>query len=175
MNVRLYMTANPLLLNGSSNTPETPMRPIKTSTLYLSLFLALSPVAPLSVLTAPTASAATPADTAKQVRDNWAKTRQAYLDSVQPYAGQPAHAALIKQYTEALDKTGAALENYLNLKLATPAAPAAKLTPAVDLLIKSLTALRSLRGKATGPLVNVLGSALGQQNEVAQTALKNMR
>lgn len=130
----------------------------------------------LTVLLAPFAAlAATPAETAAQIRSDWAKAKQAYLASVQPYASQPANATLVAQYTAALDKTGATLEKYIALKLTTPAPPATTVTPVVDQLIKDLAALRTLNGKATGPLVNVLGNALSQHSLTTQTALKNMR
>lgn len=142
------------------------MRPSSFSAFCLALFLALAPVASIPVL----AASGTPAEIASQTRDNWDKARVAYLASVKPYENQ----ALVAQYTLALDKAGASLERYLELKLATPATPPAKLTPAVDRLVKDLTALRKLRGKAKGPLANVLGTALAQHNQIAQTALKNM-
>lgn len=142
------------------------------ATLVLSLALSV-PLMPLAVPSARAATAATPADVAQQARANWAQTRAALLEAVKPY--QAKDAALIGQYTAALDKAGASLENYLALKLASPPTPANKLTPAVDRLIKDLTELRKLRGKAKGSLANVLGDALTKHNEIAQTALKNMR
>jgi hypothetical protein len=151
------------------------MRPITISSLCLTLFLALAPAVSSPVQAAVAATAGTPAEVAQQARAKWTRSREAYLASVQPFQAQPGQAALIGQYTAALDKAGASLEHYIALKLATPATPAAKLTPAVDRLIKDLAALRTLRGKAKGPLANVLGTALSQHNEAAQTALKNMR
>ena len=87
--------------------------------------LLLSLVAPLSAL------AATPAEVAAQVREQWAKVRVSYLASVKPYAADP----LVPQYTIALDKAGKSLENFLQLKLASPAAAPTTLTPVVDQLI----------------------------------------
>jgi len=127
--------------------------------------LLFSLVAPLSAL------AATPAEVAAQVREQWAKVRVSYLASVKPYAADP----LVPQYTIALDKAGKSLENFLQLKLASPAAAPTTLTPVVDQLIKDLTALRLLQGKASGNLATTLGTALAQHNLVCQTALKNMR
>lgn len=158
------------------------MRPMTISACCLGILLAALPaLAPAQATADPTAdptaiaAATTPAETATRVRLHWAKAKQDYLAAVQPYAAQPANAALLKQYTAALDKTGLTLEKYLALKLATPATPPAKLTPVVDQLIKDLTALRTLRAKAKGPLANALGAALTQHNQVAQAALKNMR
>lgn len=127
----------------------------------------------LALLAPPVAWSATPAETAEQARNQWKKAKETYLEAVRPYQGKPEHAELLKQYGAALDGAGQALEQYLSLKLA--AAPAAKITPAVDQLAKSLGQLRTLRGQAQGDLLTVLGKALGEQNLVAQTALKNMR
>lgn len=149
------------------------MRLIKTFALCLTLLLV--PTTPYPVMAAEVAAAATPAETAMQLRTQWAKTKADYLASVQPYESQPASATLVKQYSVALDKAGASLENYIALKLATPATATAKMTPAVDQLIKDLAALRKLRAKAKGPVANVLGAALTQHNEITQAALKNMR
>jgi hypothetical protein len=121
------------------------------------------------------ALAATPAETATQVRNQWAEARKTYLAAIQPYADKPEHAKLVQQYTEALDMCGQSLEQYLALKLASPPTPTAKLTPVVDQLAKNLAALRSLQGKAGGNLATVLGKALSQHNQITQTALKNMR
>lgn len=154
------------------------MRPMTITACGLAILLAAAPMlAPAQLAASPAAieAAATPAETAMRVRAHWAKAKEDYLAAVQPYAAQPANATLLKQYTAALDKTGVTLEKYLALKLATPATPPAKLTPVVDQLIKDLTALRTLRGKAKGPLANALGAALTQHNQVAQAALKNMR
>lgn len=129
----------------------------------------------LSPLASTQAVAATPAEIAAQVREQWAKNREAYLASVQPYAGQAAYASQVQNFTAALDKAGAALENYLTLKLASPPTPAAQLTPAVDQLTKDMGALRVLYRNTTGPLVNVLGTALSQHSATTQTALKNMQ
>lgn len=129
----------------------------------------------LSPLASTQAVAATPAEIAAQVRDQWAKNRAAYMAAVQPYAGQPTYAGLAQNFTAALDKTGASLENYLTLKLASPPTPAAQLTPAVDQLSKDLGALRLLYRQASGPMVNVLGTALTQHSATTQTALKNMQ
>lgn len=148
------------------------MRVLTTFTLSLALLLGL-PVAVPTV--AVNAVAATPAEIATQVRADWAKTKASYLATVKPYQDTPANTALITQYTAALDKAGGSLEKFMALKLATPATPAATLTPAVDQLAKDLMMLRALSGKATGPLATALGSALSQQNQVAQTALANMR
>jgi hypothetical protein len=115
--------------------------------------------------------AASPAEVAAQARDQWAKARVAYLDSIKPHAADP----LVAQYTAALDKAGKSLENYLALKTASPAPKATALTPAVDQLVKDLAALRVLQGKAKGSLATALGGALAQHNQVTQTALKNMR
>lgn len=110
-----------------------------------------------------------------QVRSQWAGMRKTYQDSIAPYAGQPEHAALLKEYNATLDDTGKALEEYIALKQSTPAAPPATLTPAVDKLINNLTRLKSLQGKASGKLITVLGDALKQQQQITQNAIKNMR
>lgn len=141
------------------------MRLINTFVLCLTILLG-------PVVSTP-AYAATPAEVAAQVRSNWANARTAYLASVQPY--QAANASLVSQYTAALDKAGASLEQYLKLKLASPATPAAQITSAVDQLYKDLLTLKVVRSKATGGLATALGTALTQQNQVAQTALANMR
>ncbi len=123
-------------------------------------------------LAAPLAAwAATSADVATQVRGQWAKARVDYLAAVKPYAANP----LVPQYTKALDKAGQSLEKFIQLKSSSPAAAPTTLTPAVDQLSKDLTALRLLKGKASGNLATVLGRALAQQNQVSQYALKNMR
>lgn len=121
------------------------------------------------------AVAATAEETAAQVRANWAKAREAYLASVQPYQGVAANATLITQYTAALDKTGVSLEKYLTLKLASPATPAEQITPVVDQLYKDLLTLKALRSKATGGLATALANALSQENLITQNALANMR
>jgi hypothetical protein len=139
------------------------------TTFALCLTILLGPMA-----TAP-ASAATTAEVATQVRSHWANARTAYLASAQPYQSQAAYATLVSQYTAATDKVGSSLENFIKLRLASPATPATQLTAAVDQLAKDLGALRVLSGKASGPLVNVLGTALSQQSAVTQTALANMR
>ncbi len=139
---------------------------MKTSTLRLILMtLLLSLVAPLS------AWAATSAEVAAQVREQWTKVRSGYLASVKPYAADP----LVPQYTLALDKAGKSLEKFLALKSSSPAAAPATLTPVVDQLAKDLAALRLLQGKASGNLATALGAALAQHSQVTQTALKNMR
>lgn len=142
------------------------------TTFALCLALLLAPTAATTVLAA---DAATPAEIAAQTRASWAKSRDAYLALVKPYQGTPADAALVTQYTAALDKTGSTLEQYLALKLASPATPADKLTPVVDQLYKDLLVLRAIRSKATGGLATALGTALTQHNLVTQTALANMR
>lgn len=127
-------------------------------------------------LTAPIASwAATPTETATQVRNQWAEAKKAYEAAIKPYANKPEHAALLKQYGDTLDKTNQALERYLELKLASPPTPANKITPVVDQLAGNLATLRRLQRGAKGGLVTVLGTALAQHNQVAQNALKNMR
>ena len=139
---------------------------MKKNTIRLALMtLLLSLVAPLS------AWGATSAEVAAQVRAQWTKVRSSYLASVKPYAGDP----LVPQYTLALDKAGKSLEKFLQLKLSSPPAAPAKLTPVVDQLAKDLAALRLLQGKASGSLATALGAALAQQSQVTQTALKNMR
>jgi hypothetical protein len=148
------------------------MRLIPTALLSTALFLGQA--LPVAMLTTQ-AVAATPAETAEQVRANWAKARETYLASVQKYNTTSANKTLITQYTAALDKTGASLENYLKLKLASPATPADKMTPAVDQLYKDLLMLKAIRSKATGGLATTLGTALTQQNQATQTALANMR
>jgi len=127
--------------------------------------LLLSLVAPLS------AGAATSAEVAVQVREQWATVRSSYVASVKPYATNP----LVPQYTLALDKAGKSLEKFLQLKLSSPPATPATLTPAVDQLAKDLVALRLLQGKASGNLATALGAALARHSQVTQTALKNMR
>lgn len=143
------------------------MRILTTSALCLALLLGPAAYAP--------AWSADMATIATQVRSNWAQTRDAYLASVKPYAGTSANASLIGQYTTALDKTGVSLEKFLTLKMASPATPAEQMTPAIDQLYKDLLALKAIRSKATGGLATALGNALTQQNQVAQTALANMR
>ncbi len=118
---------------------------------------------------------AAPAETADQVRNQWAEAKKVYLAAIKPYADKPEHAALLKQYGETLDLAGQALDQYLALKLASPPAPADKITPVVDQIAKHLVALRSMQGKAGGSLVTVLGAALSQHNQITQNALKNMR
>lgn len=110
-----------------------------------------------------------------QVRAQWADMRKTYQDSIAPYAGQPEHAALLKEYNAALDDTGKALEEYIALKQTAPTAPPATLTPAVDKLVNNLTRLKGLQGKASGKLITVLGDALKQQQQITQNAIKNMR
>lgn len=139
------------------------------TTLALCLTVLLAPFA------TPMAQAATPAEVATQVRTNWAKAKEGYLAAVKPHQGTAANAALITQYTAALDKAGVSLEKFIGLKLAGPATPATSMTAAVDQLAKDLMALRVLNTKATGPLATALGTALSQHNQVAQTALANMR
>ncbi|TCJ14649.1 hypothetical protein EZJ19_09375 [Parasulfuritortus cantonensis] len=135
--------------------------------LALCLTILLSPLA-----TTP-AFAATPAEIATQVRTNWANAKSAYLNAVKPYAAN--NATLISQYSAALDKAGGSLENFLTLKQQSPAPSSTTMTAAVDQLAKDLLTLRGLTGKATGGLATALSSALTQQNQVAQTALANMR
>ena len=120
-------------------------------------------------------SALSATEIAGQIRANWAQAKNNYLAAIKPYESQPAYAGLLTQYTAALNNTGTTLEQYLTLKLAKPAPPATAVTPVIDQLIKDLAALRTLNGQATGPLVNVLGAALAQHSQTAQTALKNMR
>ena len=145
-----------------------------SATLLRYLVLALFGLFTFAAL--PAASlAATPAEVAKDVRSKWADAKTKLDAAVKPLAGQPAHAPLIAKYAEATDKTGAALEKYLTLKLATPATAPAKMTPAVDELLKSLTNLKTLKGQATGPLITVLGNVMAQQQETVQNALKNIR
>lgn len=127
-----------------------------------------------STMTTP-AFAATPAEIADQVRANWAQARAGYLAAIKPYKGTAEYGPLLTQYTAALNKTGNALDQYLALKLANPPATPEQLTPVVDQMIKNMSALRTLNGKASGPLVNILGTALSQHSLAAQTALKNMR
>lgn len=139
---------------------------MKTNTIRLILLtLLLSLVAPLS------AWSATSVEVAAQVREQWTKVRSSYLASVKPYAANP----LVPQYTLALDKAGMSLEKFLELKLSSPPAAPATLTPVVDQLAKDLVALRLLQGKASGNLATALGAALAQHGQVTQTALKNMR
>jgi len=137
------------------------------SIFVLSLTVLLGPIAIAPV------HAATPQEVAAGVRTNWAKAREAYLASVQPYQGNRANATLITQYTAALDKAGASLNNYLNLKLA--GSPPDRITPAVDQLYKDLLTLKAIRNKAPGGLGSALNNALTQQNQVTQSALSNMR
>lgn len=139
---------------------------MKTNTIRLILMtLLLSLAAPFS------AWAATSAEVAAQVREQWTKVRSSYVASVKPYAADP----LVPQYTLALDKAGKSLEKFLELKSSSPAAAPATLTPVVDQLAKDLVALRLLQGKASGNLATALGAALAQHSQVTQTALKNMR
>ncbi len=123
----------------------------------------------------PVSLAATPAEIAAGVRTKWAESKKNLEAAVKPLAGQPAHAELITKYLQATDKTGELLDQYLKLKLVTPPTAPAVLTPVVDQLIKSLTSLKTLKGQAKGPLINLLGSAVAQQQETAQNALKNIR
>lgn len=129
----------------------------------------------LSLASAMPALAATPSETAAQVRAKWATASNTYLTSSNPYQSQATYAATVKLYTDAMNKTGATLEQYLNLKLAVPATPADKLTPVIDQLYVNMNAQRAARAKATGPLVTIMGTALTQHNEAVQTALINMR
>jgi len=139
---------------------------MKENTVRLILMtLLLSLAAPVSAWAASSAAVAT------QVREQWAKARVGYLAAVKPYAADP----LVPQYTKALDKAGQSLEKFIQLKSSAPAPAPATLTPVVDQLTKDLTALRLLKGKASGNLASALGSALVQQNQVTQYALKNMR
>jgi hypothetical protein len=146
--------------------------------LYAFLFTVVLPSAGL-IVSVPLASAQAEAASAtvsvEQVRAQWATMRKAYLDGVAPYAGQPQFAALLKEYKAALDETGASLEAYIALKQAGAATPPAALTPAVDKLIANLTRLKTLQGRASGNLITVLGSALKQQQQITQNAIKNMR
>jgi hypothetical protein len=153
------------------------MRQMTIPACCLGILLAGAPfvAAAQTTTTTTTTVAATPAETAALVRARWTKARLDYLAAVKPFQANAANATLVGQFTTALDKTGVTLEKYLGLKLATPATPAAQLTPVVDQLIKDLTALRAVRSKATGALATALGAALTQHNEIAQTALKNMR
>lgn len=137
------------------------------SIFVLCLTMLLGPIAVAPV------QAATPQEIAAEVRTNWARSREAYLASVQPYQGTAANATLITQYTAAVDKAGASLDNYLNLKLA--GSPPDKITPAVDQLYKDLLNLKAIRNKAAGGLGTALNNALTQQNQITQTALSNMR
>lgn len=142
--------------------------------LIRSLTFALFSLFTFAALT-PVSHAATPAEIAAGVRTQWAESKKKLEAAVAPLAGQPAHADLISKYLKATDKTGELLDQYLKLKLATPPAAPAVLTPVVDQLIKSLTSLKTLKGQAKGPLINVLGSAVAQQQETAQNAMKNIR
>lgn len=139
------------------------------SIFVLSLTVLLGPIAIAPV------HAATPPEIADQVRANWAQARADYLAAIKPYKGTAEYGPLLTQYTAALNKTGNALDQYLALKLANPPATPEQLTPVVDQMIKNMSALRTLNGKASGPLVNILGTALSQHSLAAQTALKNMR
>ena len=49
------------------------------------------------------------------------------------------------------------------------------MTPAVDRLVKNLTQLKLLQGKAKGKLITIIGGALKQQQQITQNAIKNMR
>jgi hypothetical protein len=142
--------------------------------LIRSLTFALFSLGFIAALT-PVSYAATPAEIAADVRTQWAESRKKLEASVAPLAEQPAHAELISQYLKATDKTGELLDQYLKLKLATPPTAPAVLTPVVDQLIKSLTSLKTLKGQAKGPLINLLGSAVAQQQETAKNAMKNIR
>lgn len=112
---------------------------------------------------------------ADQIRAQWATMKQAYLDSVAHYAGQPQFAGLIQEYSAALDETGQSLEAFIALKQTTPPVPATAMTPAVDRLVKNLTQLKLLQGKAKGKLITIIGGALKQQQQITQNAIKNMR
>jgi hypothetical protein len=118
-----------------------------------------------------TAHASATAINADQVRAQWEGARKAYLEAIAPYNGQAQHAALLQEYTAALDETGKSLEAYIKAKQSNPAG----LTPAVDQLTKNLTQLKTLQAKAKGNLITVLGGALKQQQQVTQNAIKNMR
>ncbi|MFA5083151.1 MAG: hypothetical protein WC474_11440 [Hydrogenophilaceae bacterium] len=146
------------------------MRVITTFTLSLALLLGLPTVVPTL---AANAVAATPAETASQVRANWAKSKEAYLASVKSYQVVAAYAKTISEYTAATDKAGATLDQYLNLKLA--GSPPEQVTPVIDQLSRDLLAMKAVRAKATGGLATSLGNALSQQNQITQTALSNMR
>lgn len=141
------------------------MRSLKIFTLCLALMLT-------PFMSAPTL-AATAAETAAQVRANWAMTREAYLASVKPYTVVATYATIVSQYTAAMDKAGATLDNFINLKLA--GSPPEKITPVLDQLSKDLLAMKAIRAKATGALGTSLGNSLSQQNQVTQAALANMR
>ncbi len=147
-------------------------------TLYpilLAMFMQTAGMAVTAPFAFAQAEAATPVVSIDQVRAQWAGMRKTYLDSIAPYAGQPQYAALLKDYSAGLDETGAALEAFIALKQANPPAAPAVLTPAVDRLINDLTRLKTLQGKASGNLITVLGSALKQQQQITQNAIKNMR
>lgn len=135
----------------------------------LTLVLSLSLALPLS------AFAATSAETAEQVRAKWTLAKTNLQTAVKTYQSNASYATSIKLYTEALDKAGATLEQYLALKLANPATPPEMLTPVVDQLYKDLNAVRTLYSKSPKALITTFGAAYSQHNEAAQTALKNMR
>jgi hypothetical protein len=133
-----------------------------------------APLAPALATDAEATVVATPFS-AEQVRAQWAAARKAYLDSIAPYAADPRYVVLIKDYTLALDDTGKSLEAYIKLKLTTPPVAPVVMTPAVDLLVKNLTRLKTLQAQAQGNLITVLGGALKQQQQITQNAIKNMR
>ncbi|MFZ5482853.1 MAG: hypothetical protein ACOZB0_01365 [Pseudomonadota bacterium] len=134
-------------------------------TLFLSLSLAFS----LSTF------AATSAETAEQVRAKWSLAKTNLENAVKTYQSNTSYATAIQNYAQALDKAGVTLEQYLALKLASPATPPEKLTPVVDQLYKDLNAVRTLYSKSPKALLTTFGAAYSQHNEAAQTALKNMR
>jgi hypothetical protein len=139
------------------------------------IVLGLGTVSPIGSVLHAADSSTTTTVSATQVREQWAKAKKSYQDSIAPYAGQAQHAALIKDYNSALDDTGKSLETFIKLKLSSPPSPASEMTPAVDQLAKNLGRLKTLQGKASGDVLTVLGGALKQQQQITQNALKNMR
>ncbi len=123
----------------------------------------------------PISHAATPTEIADGVRTQWLESKKKLEASVAPLAGQPEHAELISKYLKATDTTGKLLDQYLKLKLTPPPAAPAVMTPVVDQLIKSLASLKTLKGQAKGPLINLLGNAVAQQQATTQNAMKNIR
>ncbi len=121
------------------------------------------------------ASAAATTVSADQIRSQWATMKKSYLDSVASLAGQPQHSAVIQEYNVALEDTGKSLEAFIALKQTTPPVATTVMTPAVDQLVKNLSRLKALQGKAKGNLVTIIGGALKQQQQITQNAIKNMR